>query len=1081
MTDISFGRARGGLTLSRIWTSDLAGTCQSCPFGRGWTHSFAYQLSGFGWQINPPPLSSLVLAGRVFLPGDVHGRLFAPSLPIFNGDNIPYVWKDIFTPSQLGDEVKRLTNGTYVYKYNNGNEIRFSGGDLTLQKPIAMVDRNGNTTTLTYTGDNLTQITDAVGRSINLEYSGTHISRVTDPLGRAWQYAYDGGNRLTTVTDPAGNTVSYGYDVLSRIISVTDKRGNVAKQITYGSDGRVSEERFADGGIQRIAYSLAGNVVTGATVTDTLGRPQSKEFNASGYIIGMTDELGQTSQIKRDNVTNQALSTTGPCGCPEDQRTYDERGNVISVTDRLGHTVRTEYETLFNNVTKETDKLGNNTFYSYDARGNRVSVTNALGQVTNYTYDAFGQLTLITDPLGHTTSFEYDTRGNLTKSTDALGNQTLMEYDLIGRRTAMIDPLGRRTSLVYDALDRVTSITDPSGAVTTIAYDPNGNQISLTNAQGKTWTNLYDVKNRLVSKTDPLGRVNRYEYNTEGELLAMTSPSGRVTRYAYDIRGQRTLITDPLNGVIRFSYDNRGNLTALTDQRNQTTTFTYDELFRPISKRDPLGKTTLTTYDANNNVKESIDRLNRRTGLSYDGLNRAIQIDYSDAVVTYTYDSANRLVQLNDTQDGGIQWNYDNADRVLSETTTIGLVSYTYNPASQRTTMTAANAAVVNYAYDTAGRLSTINQGSETFTYGYDTLSRMQSLQRPNGVTTSYQYDAVDRLIRLTHTGPAANPIEDFQYGFNEDDEIEVVTSLASATLLPVAKTANVADAANRIPQFGQASYGFDLEGQTTTKNDPQGVTTYNWDARGRLVSVALPGGQNVSYSYDAFGRRKSRTSAGVVDSFLYDGWDVVRDSSSGGSVVDYLNEFGIDQKLRLTSGGTNLFYLRDHLGSTTGMTNAAGVPVERAQYEVFGTNAGTVMNRFGFTGRELEPTTGLVYFRARWLDPFQGRFFSEDPIGFEGGFNAYLYARNNPINFNDPLGLSPCDSWYKRKIEELENKRQDEEEKKTLMKLFRIKVRGRYIVPDEPEKYKKIEYLYPCDSIFDRCIPNIPVGVVRG
>src|SRR5262249_15886573 len=61
---------------------------------------------------------------------------------------------------------------------------------------------------------------------------------------------------------------------------------------------------------------------------------------------------------------------------------------------------------------------------------------------------------------------------------------------------------------------------------------------------------------------------------------------------------------------------------------------------------------------------------------------------------------------------------------------------------------------------------------------------------------------------------------------------------------------------------------------------------------------------------------------------------------------------------------------------------------------------------RFGFTGREQDESTRLVYYRARWLDPLQGRFLREDPIGFQGGMNFYEYVNNNPININDPLGL---------------------------------------------------------------------------
>ena len=35
-----------------------------------------------------------------------------------------------------------------------------------------------------------------------------------------------------------------------------------------------------------------------------------------------------------------------------------------------------------------------------------------------------------------------------------------------------------------------------------------------------------------------------------------------------------------------------------------------------------------------------------------------------------------------------------------------------------------------------------------------------------------------------------------------------------------------------------------------------------------------------------------------------------------------------------------------------------------------------------------------------------QSRFVGEDPIGFDGGVNAYVYTLDGPLNWVDPLGL---------------------------------------------------------------------------
>ncbi|GAC1446179.1 MAG: hypothetical protein NVSMB56_02440 [Pyrinomonadaceae bacterium] len=54
--------------------------------------------------------------------------------------------------------------------------------------------------------------------------------------------------------------------------------------------------------------------------------------------------------------------------------------------------------------------------------------------------------------------------------------------------------------------------------------------------------------------------------------------------------------------------------------------------------RDPLGRVLNVEYDAQDNVKKTTDRLGSATTIAYDALNRARQVNYVDASVTYSYD-----------------------------------------------------------------------------------------------------------------------------------------------------------------------------------------------------------------------------------------------------------------------------------------------------------------------------------------------------------------------------------------------------------------------------------------------------------
>lgn len=60
------------------------------------------------------------------------------------------------------------------------------------------------------------------------------------------------------------------------------------------------------------------------------------------------------------------------------------------------------------------------------------------------------------------------------------------------------------------------------------------------------------------------------------------------------------------------------------------------------------------------------------------------------------------------------------------------------------------------------------------------------------------------------------------------------------------------------------------------------------------------------------------------------------------------------------------------------------------------------------YTGQRLDDT-GLLYYGARYYDPAAGRFISPDTLIPDPSdpldYNRYLYARGNPLKYNDPTG----------------------------------------------------------------------------
>ena len=98
-------------------------------------------------------------------------------------------------------------------------------------------------------------------------------------------------------------------------------------------------------------------------------------------------------------------------------------------------------------------------------------------------------------------------------------------------------------------------------------------------------------------------------------------------------------------------------------------------------------------------------------------------------------------------------------------------------------------------------------------------------------------------------------------------------------------------------------------------------------------------------------------------------------------------------------------------MGTVTGKVSSSGVVSGRAEFGPFGEpiSAASDASNYKFTGRE-QVGAGLQYNRNRMYSPFLGRFMSEDPIGFSGSpdGNLFAYCGNDPINYSDPMGLSP-------------------------------------------------------------------------
>ncbi len=109
-------------------------------------------------------------------------------------------------------------------------------------------------------------------------------------------------------------------------------------------------------------------------------------------------------------------------------------------------------------------------------------------------------------------------------------------------------------------------------------------------------------------------------------------------------------------------------------------------------------------------------------------------------------------------------------------------------------------------------------------------------------------------------------------------------------------------------------------------------------------------------------------------------------------------------------------FYHPDHLGTATFLTDINGLPYEFFLNLPFGetmaeqhSQTEDYINRWKFTGHELDKETGLYYAGARYYDPKVSFWLSVDPLAEKyPSWNPYNYTLQNPINYIDPDGKNP-------------------------------------------------------------------------
>ena len=505
---------------------------------------------------------------------------------------------------------------------------------------------------------------------------------------------------------------------------------------------------------------------------------------------------------------------------------YDAHGNVIQeeiydAEENLAYTIDKTYNQR-GDLLSETNRIGQEATYSYDAKGHRITEANFSRRV-------------------HKIS-SYDTRGRLCK---------VVEEGDDGNQHAV--------SSKYDFQDRLIERQDPFGNCTHYKHEPLVGEVSQTDFPKIAALDGRAEDVTTFSTYDPFGRE-----------LSYTDPNGNMTTYAYNVYGSVSEIHHPGGGKATSRYSKNGDLITHTDSDGLTSAYENDVLGRVlkktyISKEGKILAEETFTYNGFH-LRSETDKEGNRKQYSYDGAGRKVREEFCGRVTEFVYDSLGRLAVLYKYNgDDALVTHYerDLEDRVIAEKKTdlSGHILYktecSYDPDGNRNSIIRyinGEEAIQLFAYDPFQRK--IHQrdalGYETFTAydeNYTNTLGQKVLQiktvDPKGIATLKTQDALSRSVRVERLGIGGQIVSGHEMSYDPQGNLTLHRDHIYED--------------GRFQSTQEVAYFYTPDYQVKSLTRGYGThdakeTSYSYFPSGKIEKKTLPDGITLFYNYHPLG-----------------------------------------------------------------------------------------------------------------------------------------------------------------------------------------------------------------------------------
>lgn len=806
----------------------------------------------------------------------------------------------------------------------------------------------------------------------------------------------------------------------------------MGRQIAVSRDaaGRIGSLTLEDTSVIRFTHGFGGELQ--AVERDKDGTPLERNEFRHDALLRLTEEV--------DSVNGQELARR--------RQAYDAAGRLLWQADARGRLRQARYDTegRIGAVAVTVGRMREEERYSYDEAGRLHKVEDSTGGIRQLVRDGSGHLIASIDPLGRWTRFR---PGDQTLSVIRAANTdkplaASYRFDPLGHLAESVfrgeDGMGRTREVVHkrhvDDFGREVLVESPDAGRELRRFDESDHLVQVVMADGSSVAFGHDAAGRLSERTV--------------QPAPGASDAADVVRYTYV--GERLTRIEDAQQVEAFSHDGAGRLETRRvslklnrgGTRDTLTRYRYDGKGRIAGQTLPDG----SELQFERNAQGQIVALHRQWtswapwGLGRTTLARGLERDLVQlARLTYGNGIEAQWVRSQGGLLSRIVYRRPEAEslRVRSASDALVPAAHAAVVAPQLAVSPAASSAAsrpavaVPVAFAEPADPRALWDGRYLFDGGGNILVQGQFATRPAGgqSRTLFMYDAHDQLAQATlhRPGPDGSlpgkPEALWRYHSDslgnrllaQQGKPGEATTEALAYEAGSNRRAGTTEAAGRPGHIDDRALRWDSQGRLQSVTWKGAVTRYRYNREG--LRVASEGATSRHYLYDEARHRLAELDddGRLLRQYVWAGDQLL-------AVLD--GELALAQPgglaarawhaLRLAwsgaSGSVDLKYVHlDHLGTPVAMTDSLARTVWQSAPAPFGARgasgkpAGEHLELRG-PGQWEDAESGLFYNDQRYYDPQSGRYLSPDPLGLQGGVNAFSYAGNNPVVNGDPLGL---------------------------------------------------------------------------